>query len=77
MKKKILYLFIFVLLASGFSSCEGLLNNCKVCSLNTYEDGVLVNSVSEAEYCDVELISIEATPDADLGNNLVAKWECN
>jgi len=65
-----------MLIAASFSSCEDLLNNCKTCALNTYEDGVLTSSVQEAEYCDAELIAIQATPDVTIGNT-VSKWECD
>ena len=76
MKKKFLYIGAFILIAATFSSCEDLLTNCKICALNTYEDGVLISSVQEAEYCDAELIVIQATPDTTIGNT-VAKWECD
>ena len=75
MKKKALYIGAFLLIAASFSSCEDLLNNCKICALNTYEDDVLISSVQEAEYCDAELIAIQATPDVTVGNT-VSKWEC-
>jgi hypothetical protein len=73
--KKIAQVFSLVIISLAFTSCEGLLDNCKVCSLNTYEDGALILSQSEAEYCDAELISIQATP-AQTNGNLVIKWEC-
>ena len=76
MKKRALYLAAFLIAASCFSSCEGLLSNCKVCSLNYYENDVLTNSVSEAEYCDEELIAVQIAPNEDLGGGVVAKWEC-
>ena len=75
MKKKLFYLGAFLFAASILTSCEGLLDNCKTCSLNTYEDGVLINSAQTAEYCDTDLIAIQATPDVTVGTT-VSKWEC-
>jgi hypothetical protein len=77
MIKGIISVIAFVLIAFGLSSCEGLFGNCKVCSLNYYENGAMINSVSEAEYCDTDLIAIEAIADEDMGGGVVAKWECN
>ena len=77
MKKKIFYLAFIFLAISCLSSCEGLLGDaCKICSLNTYENGVKVSSVNEAEYCDNELLTIQAIPQEDLGGGLIARWEC-
>lgn len=75
MKKKLLYVGAFLLTASIFTSCEGILDNCKTCTLNTYENGVLINSARAAEYCDSDLIAIQATPDVTVGTT-VTKWEC-
>ncbi|MFP4488738.1 MAG: hypothetical protein ACLFN1_05500 [Bacteroidales bacterium] len=76
MKKRILFLATFLVIAAGLTSCEELLNNCKICRLNTYEDGVLINSQKEAEYCGTELITIESTPPATIGST-TTKWECD
>jgi len=75
MIKKLIYLFSLLAISVAFTSCEGLLDNCKVCSLNTYENGALILEQSEAEYCDAELISIQAIPQETNGN-LVTRWEC-
>lgn len=75
MKKKLLFAAAFLITASVFTSCEGLLDNCKTCSLNTYEDGALISSAQSAEYCDAELVVIQATPDVTVGTT-VTKWEC-
>lgn len=69
---QLLALFTF---AVAFTSCEGLLDNCKVCSLNTYEDGALILEQSEAEYCDTELLTIQAIP-SETNGNLVTRWVC-
>ncbi len=65
-----------LVIAVAFHSCEGFLGNCKPCSYNTYEDGVLINSQDDAVYCDNELLTIEATtPIVD--GNLEYKWFCH
>ncbi len=76
MKKRILYFATFLIIAAGLTSCEELFNDCKICSLNTYEDGVLINSAQEAEYCGAELIKIEATPPVTVGST-TTEWECD
>ncbi len=75
MKRKLLYAAGVILIALSFNSCEGL--KCKVCSQNTYNasTGDLINAGSEAEYCDAELIKIEATPDATI-LGVTTKWVC-
>lgn len=75
MKKKFIGYTCLFLISVAFTSCEGLLDNCKVCSLNTYEDGAKILSQSEAEYCDAELLAIQAIP-AETDGNLVIRWEC-
>ncbi|MDT8400618.1 MAG: hypothetical protein RQ743_02895 [Bacteroidales bacterium] len=74
--KKIVYLFLFFLLSAGLSSCEALLDDCKVCRLNVYESGNLVNSMQEAEYCATELVTIQNTPPQTDGA-LTYRWECD
>lgn len=76
MKKRLIYAVALVVIASAFTGCEGLLNNCKICRLNTYDDGNLILSSSEGEYCDAELISIQARPDVVV-DGTVSKWECD
>lgn len=76
MKKKVFIFAAFLLLAAGITSCEELLNNCKICSLNTYENGVLINSAQEAEYCGAELVTIEATRPTTVGST-TTQWECD
>lgn len=76
MRRKKLYLFILlVLIASGLNSCENLLGNCKVCQLNQYEGDVLITPGPEAEYCDAELIAIQAIKD-EVDGVYTYKWEC-
>ena len=76
MKRKIIAGIFLTLLATAFTGCEGLLDNCKVCSLNTYENDVLILSQNEADYCDAELISIQAQSPQYIGNTVIL-WECN
>lgn len=76
MKKKVFIFAAFLLLAAGITSCEDLFENCKICRLNTYEDGQLINTAQEAEYCGAELVTIQATPPATVGNT-TSQWECD
>jgi len=75
MIKRIFYMLSLFAISVAFTSCEGLLDNCKVCSLNTYEDGALILSQSEAEYCDAELVAIQAIQ-PETNGNLVTRWVC-
>lgn len=75
MKRKLLYTAGFVLMMVSFQRCD-VLNDCKVCRQNTYNaNGDLVTEGSESEYCDTELIAIEATPSATVGG-VTTKWVC-
>ncbi|HCC71999.1 MAG TPA: hypothetical protein DEQ09_12745 [Bacteroidales bacterium] len=76
MKKRVLFFVAFLLIAAGISSCEDVLENCKICRLNTYENGNLINSAQEAEYCGSELIRIQSTPPVTIGST-TTKWECD
>lgn len=75
MKKKLLYATVFVLIAWSFTSCNSLSKNCKFCKTVTYENGNVVNSGTETEYCGTDLIAKEATPDITVGS-LTTKVEC-
>jgi len=74
MKRKLLFgaLFLFVVWAAD--SCTAL-KDCKFCKNVTYENGAVVNSGSETEYCGADLITKEATPDVTVGA-LTTKVEC-
>jgi len=76
MKKKLIFAAAFLLMASAFSSCEGLFQKCKMCATNTYENGTLVIAGSEAEYCGTDLVTKEAVPDIPVGNQII-KVECH
>ena len=64
----------FVFIALSFSSCQ---KNCKVCQQNTYKesDGSLLTTGSETEYCDLALITIEATRDITVAG-VTTRWVC-
>lgn len=74
MRKTIVFLFFLLFIASAFNSCE-VLSNCKICRQVTYIDGKVDYEGPEAEYCDAELIAIEAKPDIINGNTRLS-WEC-
>lgn len=75
MKKKLIIAAAFILMASAFTACNGLFQNCKMCATNTYENGTLIIAGSEVEYCDAALISKEAVPDIPVGAQII-KVEC-
>jgi hypothetical protein len=73
MKKKLLYAAGFLLITISFSQCE---QSCKVCQQNTYNSSnTLLTSGSETEYCDAELVRIEATPPVTV-LGVTTKWVC-
>jgi hypothetical protein len=75
MKRKILLgaaFFIFVAWAA--TSCEAI-SGCKFCKNVTYENGSVLNSGSETEYCGADLVKQQATPDVKIGA-LTTKVEC-
>jgi hypothetical protein len=73
MKRILIYAAGFVLVALSFTSCQ---KNCKVCQQNTYDSGGnTLTTGSETEYCDVALITIEATKDVTVGG-VTTKWVC-
>jgi hypothetical protein len=72
MKKKLIFVVVFVIMAASFGSCT---QNCKFCKTVTYENGNVINETAETEYCGANLITKEATPDITVGN-LVTKVEC-
>lgn len=75
MKRKLIIAGVFVVLAWAGSSCEAL-RSCKTCKQVTYIDGVFDHEGTPSDYCDADLIKIEATPDFVLGTTRT-KWECN
>lgn len=75
MKRKLCYVTGFLFMVSSFNSC-GLIKNCKICQQNTYNSSnVLITAGSETEYCDAELVTIQATKDVTVGG-ITTKWVC-
>jgi len=74
MTRKFLFGAAFLFIAWAATSCEAL-SNCKLCKNVTYENGSVINSGTETEYCDAELIKKEATQDVTVGS-LTTKVEC-
>jgi len=74
MKRKFLFATAFMLVAWAATSCEAL-TDCKYCKNVTYENGSVINSGPESEYCGTDLIAKEATPDVTVGA-LTTKVEC-
>jgi hypothetical protein len=75
MKRKILLGVTFICMTAAFSSCEPL-GTCKVCRQVTYNlNGGVISEGPETEYCDADLVAIEAKPDQPVGNTII-KWEC-
>jgi hypothetical protein len=73
MKRKLLFGASLLFIAWAATSCEDLL--CKFCKNVTYENGAVINSGTETEYCGADLITKEATPDVTIGS-LTTKVEC-
>ena len=74
MKRKLLFGVAFLFVAWAFTSCEAL-TDCKFCKNVTYEDGTVISSGTESEYCGTDLITRQAAPDVVIGA-LTTKFEC-
>jgi hypothetical protein len=74
MKTKLLFGAAFLFVAWTTTSCE-VLSGCKVCKDVTYENGAVLFSGVETEYCGADLIAKEATPDVTVGTHTI-KVEC-
>jgi hypothetical protein len=74
MNRKIKAGILFIFIALAFNSCEPL-GTCKICRQVIYENGVVIDEGAEAEYCDADLIAIEAKEDLVVGNTRTT-WEC-
>ncbi len=75
MKSLVLKGLLFFTFAFFLNSCEGLLDSCMTCQLNTYEAGVLSIPGADSEYCGVDLTAIQAIADVVDGTYTI-KWEC-
>jgi hypothetical protein len=74
MKRNLLFGASFLIIAWLATSCEAL-SDCKFCKNVTYENGTVIQTGAESEYCGTALISKEATPDVTVGA-LTTKVEC-
>jgi hypothetical protein len=74
MKKKLIFAAAFVLMAWSFNSCS-LFNKCKMCAYVEYENGSVINTGTETEYCGSDLVKQEAIPDMTVGS-ITTKVEC-
>jgi hypothetical protein len=74
MKRQFLPGATILFIAWAATSCE-VISGCKKCKDVTYENGAVINSGAETEYCGADLIAKEATPDATVGR-LTVKVEC-
>ena len=76
MKRKLSLAAGFIVMTLSFTSCEGLLTNCRICQQNTYNaSGTLLTEGTESEYCDEKLIAIEAIKDQTV-LGITTKWVC-
>lgn len=74
MKKRIYFIVLCAVLAFAINACS---DACKTCRNVTYDSNGNETKVSTdwTEYCGLELVTIEAMPDTEIGGN-VTKWEC-
>jgi len=72
MKRKILLGAGLLFIGWAATSCE---ENCGFCRTVTYENGVVINTGTETEYCGADLLAQKAKPDITVGS-LVTKVEC-
>jgi hypothetical protein len=73
MKRKLIIAGVFILFSWAFTSCE---SDCKVCKLVTYVNDVWESEEAGVEYCGLELIGIQNTPDVTVGTTRTT-YECN
>ena len=74
MKKKFMSVAFFLFAAWAFTSCEAL-SGCGHCKDVTYENGSVINSSEETEYCGQDLLDKKGTLPVTLGA-LTTKVEC-
>jgi hypothetical protein len=76
MKKKLLYLVCFCILAWAATSCDIIAKTCKNCKKVYYTGTTVDHEDAATQYCGTELVTIQATPPVTIGGYTV-KWECN
>jgi hypothetical protein len=74
MNRKLFFGAVFLCIAWAATSCEAL-GDCKLCRSVIYENGSVINSGTETEYCGVDLITIE-TQSPVISGNQTTKYEC-
>jgi hypothetical protein len=72
MKRKILFGAGLMFIAWAATSCE---SDCGFCKNVTYENGAVINTGTETEYCGTDLVAQKAKPDIKVGS-LTTKVEC-
>jgi len=76
MKKRVFYAVVLILMAFSFNACEELFEECKMCELVKYIDGVESDRGDAIEYCGATLVAKEALGLYSLGGNVTAEWDC-
>ena len=74
LKRKLLFAVAFLFIAWGATSCEAI-SGCKICKDVTYENGAVISSGTDTEYCGADLVKKEATKDITVGTQTI-KVEC-
>jgi hypothetical protein len=74
MKRKLLFGITFLFMAWAFTSCEAL-TDCEFCKLVTYENGVVITTGTESEYCGADLLARKTKPDVVIGD-MTTKFVC-
>lgn len=76
MKRRVFYAVVLVLMAVSFNSCEELLEDCEMCELVKYINGVEDDRGTPIEYCGLVLEQKKLLGDIPLGTNIIGRWEC-
>jgi aryl-alcohol dehydrogenase-like predicted oxidoreductase len=76
MKKKLLFLACFVILACSFTSCDTLMKDCKNCRKVYYSGTTRDHEDPAVQYCGTDLVVIEAKSPVTQGS-LTVKYECD
>jgi hypothetical protein len=77
MKRKLIYVAGFVLIAWSVTACDSLFKSCKYCKQVKIQEssGSIISEGDESEYCGADLVKVEA-----IGNvtvlGVTTKWEC-
>ncbi|MEI6049061.1 MAG: hypothetical protein WCS03_09205 [Bacteroidota bacterium] len=74
MKRKLFFGTAFLFIAWAATSCEAI-SGCKICNDVTSENGTVINTSSDTEYCGAALATKEATKPINIGTQTI-KVEC-